>query len=98
MNDFIKKYAELSGEDHVANLQWEGRIAAQIKSSRKKDSLSQQELADRAGVPKSTIGRIEAGMTSPRTETLYKLSKVLGVPFVIDGTQGMDFKDEYSKT
>ncbi|TGB02454.1 helix-turn-helix domain-containing protein [Halobacillus salinus] len=96
MSDYIRKYADLTGKDHVENLQWEGRVAAQIKKHRKKIGYSQQELADKAGIPKSTIGRIEAGLTSPRTETLYKLSRVLGIPFVIDGTEGTQ-EDEYSK-
>jgi XRE family transcriptional regulator, regulator of sulfur utilization len=39
--------------------------------------MFQQELADRIGVPKSTIGRIEAGLTSPRVETLFKISQAL---------------------
>ncbi|WP_263364142.1 helix-turn-helix transcriptional regulator [Geobacillus zalihae] len=37
--------------------------------------MSQQELADRIGVPKSTIGRIESGLTSPRVETLLKFRR-----------------------
>lgn len=52
--------------------------------------MSQQELADRIGVPKSTIGRIEAGLTSPRVGTLFKISQALNTPFIIDGTSRQD--------
>lgn len=87
MADFFKKYADIRGEDHVNNLQSEGHIAAQIKSKRQQMKLSQQQLADKAGVPKSTVGRIEAGLTSPNTNTLLRISKALDIPFIIDGTE-----------
>ncbi|WP_033012827.1 helix-turn-helix transcriptional regulator [Geobacillus kaustophilus] len=90
MSDFLKKYAAIRGEQHVQKLQLEGTIAAQIKTRRKQLNMSQQELADRIGVPKSTIGRIEAGLTSPRVETLFKISQVLNTPFIIDGTSRQD--------
>lgn len=88
MSDFFKEYAAIRGEQHVQKLQLEGTIASQIKTRRKQLNMSQQELADRIGVPKSTIGRIEAGLTSPRVETLFKISQALNTPFIIDGTQG----------
>lgn len=86
MSDFFKKYSEIRGEDYVQNLQLEGRIAAQIKTRRKSLKMSQQDLADLAGIPKSTIGRIEAGLTSPKVDTLLQISKALNTPFIIDGT------------
>jgi transcriptional regulator with XRE-family HTH domain len=86
MSDFFKKYSKIRGEDYVQGLQLEGKIAAQIKTKRQELGISQQELADLAELPKSTIGRVEAGLTSPKVETLLKISKALGVPFIIDGT------------
>ncbi|MFD1414452.1 helix-turn-helix domain-containing protein [Oceanobacillus jeddahense] len=86
MSDFFKRYALIRGEQHVQNLQYEGRIAAQIKTSRYQMKLSQQQLADLAGIPKSTIGRIEAGLTSPKVDTLLRISRALNTPFIIDGT------------
>ncbi|WP_347553254.1 helix-turn-helix transcriptional regulator (plasmid) [Pseudalkalibacillus hwajinpoensis] len=86
MSDVFKKYADIVGNDHVEKLQQQGYIAAQIKKQRRQLKISQQELADRIGKPKSTIGRIEAGLTVPRADTLYSLSKALNIPFIIDGT------------
>jgi len=86
MSDFFKRYAEIRGEQHVQNLQYEGKIAAQIKSTRHQQKISQQQLADLEGIPKSTIGRIEAGLTSPKVDTLLQISKALNTPFIIDGT------------
>ncbi|WP_112180356.1 helix-turn-helix domain-containing protein [Paraliobacillus zengyii] len=62
MGDFFEKYFEIRGDDYVKNLQLEGEIAAQIKTKRQELKMSQQKLADAAGIPKSTIGRIEAGL------------------------------------
>jgi transcriptional regulator with XRE-family HTH domain len=90
MSDFLKRYAEIRGEDYVQTLKLEGQIAAQIKTKRKSLHMSQQALADLVGVPKSTIGRIEAGLTSPKLNTLLQISKALETPFIIDGTMDMN--------
>ncbi|WP_290768082.1 MULTISPECIES: helix-turn-helix domain-containing protein [Exiguobacterium] len=92
----FKKYADIVGNDHVEKLQQQGYIAAQIKKQRRQLNISQQELADRIGKPKSTIGRIEAGLTIPRADTLYSLSKALNIPLIIDGTN-QNSPQNYSK-
>ncbi|MDG5790154.1 helix-turn-helix transcriptional regulator [Evansella sp. AB-P1] len=84
MTEFVKRYAKIRGEDHVQHLQLEGQIAAQIKTRRKSLQMTQQQLADISGLPKSTIGRIEAGLTSPKVDTLLKISKALETTFTID--------------
>lgn len=66
VSDFLKRYSKIRGEDYGQNLLLEGRIAAQSKTRRKSLNMPQQDLADLAGVPTSTIGRIEAGLTSPK--------------------------------
>lgn len=98
MSDFIKRYTEIRGEGHVKKLQSEGRIAAQIKTKRKSLNMSQQNLAELAGVPKSTIGRIEAGLNSPKIDTLLQISKALDTPFIIDGTIDNDKPNLYIQT
>lgn len=40
--------------------------------------MSQRELAMKAGVPQSTVGRIEAGIIDPRTTTLNQLLRAAG--------------------
>ncbi|WP_100372111.1 helix-turn-helix domain-containing protein [Bacillus sp. FJAT-45037] len=98
MTDFFKRYSKIRGEDHVETLQSEGRIAAQIKTERIRLKLSQEQLAELAGVPKSTIGRIEAGLTSPKVDTLLKVSKALDIPIIIDGTLDNGDHTLYMKT
>ncbi|MCD8510095.1 MAG: helix-turn-helix domain-containing protein [Bacillus sp. (in: Bacteria)] len=90
MNNFIEKYAKIRGVDHVNTLQKEGQIAAQIKARRKALNMSQQDLANASGLPKSTVGRIEAGITSPNVSTLLKISQALNTPFIIDGMKHGD--------
>lgn len=49
-----------------------------LKSARRRAGLSQRELAARAGVPYSTVGRIEAGSIDPRASTLRALLRPCG--------------------
>ena len=46
----------------------------------KNTDLLQRELADKAGVPVRTIGRIERGEVDVRLGTLKKIADALGVP------------------
>jgi len=41
--------------------------------------LSQEELAERAGVSESTVRKIETGVVSPHPRTIRKLADALGV-------------------
>lgn len=49
-----------------------------LRAARRRAGLSQRELAERAGVPQSTVARIEAGLTDPRVGTLRRLLRVCG--------------------
>ena len=48
-----------------------------LRDARRRHGLSQRRLAFRAGVPQSTIGRIEAGVVDPGPGTLATI--LLGV-------------------
>lgn len=97
MSEFLKKYEKVRGKQHVQKLQREGYIAAQIKTDRQRKKMSQQKVADLIRVPKSTIGRIEAGITSPRLDTLIKIAEALDTEFVIGETKEND-KNLYIQT
>ncbi len=85
MSNFFEKYSQIVGQDKVDKIIQEGKIIGQIKSRRMEIGLTQNDLAELIEVPKSTIGRIEAGLTSPRTDTLMKISRALNIPLIIDG-------------
>jgi DNA-binding XRE family transcriptional regulator len=55
------------------------KVASRIKQNRIEAELTQQELADFAGVDRKTINRIENGHFSPNIETLLRISVALGV-------------------
>ena len=50
----------------------------EIVALRKDSGLTQQQLADRSGIPQPSIGRIETGRTNPKLSTLLQLVHALG--------------------
>jgi transcriptional regulator with XRE-family HTH domain len=55
------------------------KIGAQVKRVRERALLTQQELADRAGIGLTTLNRIENDHAEPHFRTIRKLAKALGV-------------------
>ncbi len=55
---------------------------------REDGGLSQQQLADKVGIHRSTISRLETGKTWPTIVTAVAISRVLGVSMdvLLDGT------------
>ena len=49
-------------------------IAEEFTKARKAMGISQRELAQRCGLPQSTVGRIEAGLVVPNLLTLAKIA------------------------
>lgn len=54
-------------------------LGSQVKVFRDMRELSQIELADRIGVSKETIGKIERGVAAPSFRTLDKICRELGI-------------------
>ncbi len=54
------------------------RPATALLQARRRAGLSQRQLAQHAGVPQSTIGRIEAGLADPKVGTLDRLLRTCG--------------------
>lgn len=54
-------------------------LAAQVKAVRLQVGLTQQELADEAGVTRQSVGNIESGGTTPQAKTLLPILKALGI-------------------
>ena len=55
------------------------QFAKEISQKRKQLKISQRELAERCGLPQSTVGRIEAGIVTPSLPTLEKIANELGL-------------------
>ena len=56
-------------------------VAAALRRERDRLGISLAELARRAGVAKSTLSQLEAGVGNPGIETLWALAVALDVPF-----------------
>jgi transcriptional regulator with XRE-family HTH domain len=48
-----------------------------LAQARKDEGISQQQLAERTGVAKSTIGRIETGVLQPSVSIALRLARAL---------------------
>ncbi len=55
------------------------KIGTRLKRAREQALLTQQELAERAGLGFPTISRIENDHVEPHFRTIRKLAKALGV-------------------
>lgn len=56
-------------------------IARNLRRLREEQNLSISAVADRAGLSKSTLSKLERGIGNPSIDTLWSLARVLGVPF-----------------
>ena len=55
------------------------KIVGAIIEQRTLLGISQRELADKCGIPQSSIARIETFKTTPNLDTLLKIMKPLGL-------------------
>lgn len=60
-------------------------ISEQIKLARLEKHISQKDLADRVGLSKMNIEKIEKGQVVPTRDILFKLERELNVTFTLDG-------------
>jgi putative transcriptional regulator len=57
----------------------ESRLLNRLRVARAEQDLSQERLADAAGVSRQTISSIETGQYCPSTLLAFRLARVLGV-------------------
>ncbi|HVF02796.1 MAG TPA: helix-turn-helix transcriptional regulator [Rubrobacteraceae bacterium] len=55
------------------------KIGTQVKKAREQVLLTQEELAERAGIGTATLNRIEKDRVEPHFRTIRKIAKALGV-------------------
>jgi transcriptional regulator with XRE-family HTH domain len=66
------------------------RAATLLRHSRNRAALTQRQLASAAGVPQSTIGRIETGRINPTLDTLRHLLRATGQDLELTPVAGAD--------
>ena len=54
-----------------------GNLGVNLKASRTKLGLTQEEVANRSGVHATEVSRIEAGKRDPQVSTVEKLAKAV---------------------
>jgi DNA-binding XRE family transcriptional regulator len=64
------------GRQHTRALRVSGLRVARLRFRK---ALTQQELADKAGITRATLSRLEAGAENPYPSTVRKLAAALGV-------------------
>jgi len=57
-------------------------LIAQLAHARKAQQLTQAELAEKAGLSRMTVQRMESGSLDPRLSTLHELARALGLRLV----------------
>ena len=55
-------------------------LAANLRSSRKRLGISQEELADRAHVHRTYVGAVERGEVNLSVDNIHRLAVALGIP------------------
>jgi transcriptional regulator with XRE-family HTH domain len=73
-------------------------IAKNLHYYRKKNNMTQKQLAEQLGVKNTAVSNWENGLNSIDIETLYKVCKVLGVTFNdMDGVYAIDLIADISR-
>ncbi|GAA5056521.1 helix-turn-helix domain-containing protein [Streptomyces similanensis] len=61
-------------------LAYRRRVGDRLRRARGRAGLTQQVLAERAGIDKQAISLIENAHSSPRLDTLWRIARALGEP------------------
>ncbi|MFH9430222.1 helix-turn-helix domain-containing protein [Streptomyces sp. NPDC017615] len=64
-------------------LAYRRHVGDRVRATRTGQGLTQQALADRAGLDKQAVSMIENAHSSPRLDTLWRLATALGVPVAV---------------
>ena len=59
------------------------KVGKRVRIIRRQKKLTQEEVASRAGIHVTTLGRIERGESNPPLQTLNRIAKVLGTTISI---------------
>ena len=68
-------------------LEPEYRLASSLIQARLDKKMTQQELAEKAGVTQNTITRLESGTTNPTVSTISRVAGILGKELKLVGTR-----------
>ena len=67
------------GQNRKLRREFTTRLSSRLKEVRKEKKLTQQELAEKAGLHLTYVGHLELGKYHPTVFVMWKISKALGV-------------------
>lgn len=69
------------------DLEPEYRLASELIAARLKRNLTQEELAEKSGVSRGVIARLESGTTNPTMSTVSRVAGALGKQIRLVGSR-----------
>lgn len=76
-----REYERYKGKEQVESPQARAeRIGASVRSARERAGLTGTELAERCGIQRPNLSRLESGKHAPSLETLERIAESLNVP------------------
>lgn len=64
-------------------------VGRTLRHARRRARLTQRQLAEKTGVPQSTVARVEAGTTMPRVDTFERLLEACGMDIELTHKRGV---------
>lgn len=77
------KRTDADAKEILEEAEIKSKIITAMINRRNDLGLSQRELAEKCGIPQSSVARIEIGRTMPKLDTLIKIFHQLGLGFNI---------------
>lgn len=81
--DDVWNDSELLREDEKNRISFEVELIGKLVDAREAKGLTQQELAEQAGIKQSALARLESMKATPQIDTLFKILKPLGYTLAI---------------
>ena len=93
--DFVRHYCDQTYRPRIELIAAEGRqiLGTRVRTLREAADLTQEALAEAAGIGRATMIRLENGERPPKLSTLRAIAQVLGTP-VEDLLAGPDEPEE----
>ena len=83
IKEFTKNFSEEQKQIMDSEIQYH-QLLSQFKQAREGQGISQEELAKRAGLNRSTLSRIESGMRNATLETMSRIAHALNLKLSIN--------------
>jgi DNA-binding XRE family transcriptional regulator len=87
--DVKQEILSISGEEK-RELERIARLASLLSQRRRMLGMTQEEVAEKAGVTQANIARIEKAKMVPRIDTLFKIAFALGLEITLTPSRVVD--------